>query len=166
MKNHIIIILLVITTMGCKKSAQKTSSTTTPPGPSSNQTTLNDTTMAKAALIGHWVLDSMVYYQNDVPTVVKHTSAATTDNYVYDLFSTPYASSNQQMQMNYGLSGGTQNSGAWYVNAVWLSSKGKLFLSSSGTFMPGYIYLLTTTHLMTADNYATVKQGYCYYFHK
>lgn len=169
MKQIIVMLIFLITiVIGCKKSAQKTSSSTssTSSTPSTTQTTTNNAATAQGALVGHWILDSMVYYQNDVPTIIKHTSAATTDNYVYDLFSTLYGSSTQQMQMNYGLSGSTQNSGAWYVNDVWLSSKGKLFLTSSGTFMPGYIYLLNTTNLMTADNYGTIKQGYCYYMHK
>lgn len=149
----------------CKKSPVPSNRSTTTPA--STATTTNNASTAQAALVGHWVIDSLVYYNNGVVTITKMTSAANGNNYTYDMFSTPYGAANQpQMQENYGLVGNNQNAVSWCVQDVQYNTTGRLLLSSGGVYSAGYIILLTSSNLVVADNYAQTPQGYRYYLHK
>jgi hypothetical protein len=162
MKTKMIIAFLIVIMIGCKKQDNTTRSSG---GGSSTQSTSVSAT--EAYLEAHWVFDSSVWFQSNVPTIVTKASAANINDYVYDVYSTPYSGGSSNLKnISYGRVGQAQTAASWYVNNIYLSATGLLYLECMAPSFSGYIITSCNNKLVVSLNYGSVKQGNYYYLHK
>jgi hypothetical protein len=168
MKKMMIISLLIVGIIGCKKSSTQSNKTSSNSSTTSTQTPMNNVGMAESALIGHWVSDSAVYYNNNVVSNVQVCSAANANDFTYDVVSTFYSGgASYWKQITYQRTGQASMATYWYVTDVYFNSTGLLSLQSGGAgYFGGYIISISSNHLVTSGNTGSVKQGQYYYFPK
>lgn len=168
MKKIAIFILLIVAITSCKKSDNTLSNKSTNNSTTNTQTPMNNIGMAETILIGHWVSDSAVYYNNNVPTAVQMCSTANANDFTYDVTSAYYSGgATYWKQITYQRTGQNSTTNYWYVTDVYLSSTGLLKLQSGGAgYFGGYIVNVTSNNLVTSGNTGSIKQGMYYYFHK
>lgn len=155
-------LLLTILVIGCKKEDNNLNKNN---GGSAPQT--SNVSSTETYLVGHWYLDSMVYYSNNVATIVTVASAANQNDYEYNVYSTAYSGGTSTAKnMSYGRIGQSQTAVFWYVSDVYLNSTGLLFLNGSGPGFSGYIINACANKLAVAPSYGAIKQGTYFYLHK
>ena len=171
MKNKLLILVGVAALLAasCTKtnSAPNSNAHTTPP-PTTSTNTLTSSG-AESVLVGHWVFDSVVFYNNNVQTSSSLPSAGSSNNLVYDLALTSYGTgttSAGKLNISFETVGGTVMSTYWFVTDHYLTSTGYMFLECGAPYLEGYIYTLTSSRLVTTPSTSTIKQGAYYYFHK
>jgi hypothetical protein len=164
------LILLSIAAFSCSKTNQKTTSTTSPPSTASTntQTPMNTVSLAEAAVVGTWIYDSMVYYNNNVTYTVIPASPAAANDYTNTISMTPYSggTSTHQMLSTYQRTSVPLSSTPWQVTNSGYTLSGLLTFVGATPLMGGYINSITSNHYVVSNSFGTVKQGDYYYFHK
>lgn len=169
-------LLLIITILGLLWGCKKQASTQPPPVNlgahiTNNQTTLNTVSLAEAAMVGHWTFDSMVYYNNGIPTSVStpSNSGGAYAAYQYDFITTPFvagADIYNRKCVSYGVPGQAQTASSWYVTDGYLNATGRLYSNFLAYYMNVEAILVLNSNQLVLGPPQTIRQGQYYFFHK